>query len=57
MSKCLNCGVQISCGCQKRIASDGKNTCNSCLTAYEASIKQPKPEPINVTNQSVIFKR
>ena len=57
MSKCLNCGVQITCGCQKRIANDGKNTCNSCLTAYEASIKQPKPEPINVTNQSVIFKR
>ena len=37
--KCSNCGKGISCGCQKRVASDGKHCCKSCITTYEANLK------------------
>ena len=37
--KCQNCNSPISCGCQKRVASDGKQVCSSCLDAYERSLK------------------
>lgn len=40
MSKCANCGTTLSCGCQKRKASDGKQVCANCLASYEASIKK-----------------
>ncbi len=38
-SKCTHCGKQLSCGCQKRTASNGKSVCTSCITAYEAKLK------------------
>ena len=34
---CPNCGRLITCGCQKRTASDGKQVCSACLQQYEAS--------------------
>jgi transcription elongation factor Elf1 len=40
MSTCLNCGKKLSCGCQKKTASDGKSVCSSCLTQYNESLKQ-----------------
>ena len=43
-SKCSNCGKALSCGCQKRKASDGRSVCASCVDAYEASLKQQKIE-------------
>lgn len=39
---CPNCNSQLSCGCQKRVASDGKQVCSSCLNAYEAKLKALK---------------
>ncbi len=36
---CPNCNNKLSCGCQKRIASDGKQVCSSCLAAYENKLK------------------
>jgi hypothetical protein len=39
---CPNCGTAITCGCQKRVASDGKQTCSSCLPAYEQMLKNNK---------------
>ena len=53
MAACLNCRRKLSCGCQKREASDGKSCCASCVTIYEKSIKsiknvkvsQPKVSP------------
>lgn len=39
MSSCPNCKNQLSCGCQRRTASDGKSVCSSCLAPYEASLK------------------
>jgi len=44
MANCLNCKKALSCGCQKRTASDGKSVCSTCLQGYEARLKQtPKP--------------
>lgn len=35
MAKCGNCGKSLSCGCQKRKASDGASVCSSCVANYE----------------------
>jgi hypothetical protein len=39
---CPNCNSQITCGCQKRTASDGKQVCSNCLNAYENTLKAEK---------------
>jgi len=36
---CPNCGKRITCGCQKKVASDGKQVCTMCKTTYEQSLK------------------
>lgn len=36
---CTNCNSKLSCGCQKRTASDGKQVCSSCVNAYEQRLK------------------
>lgn len=38
-STCANCGATMSCGCQRRQASNGASACSSCLSALEAKIK------------------
>jgi hypothetical protein len=35
---CNNCGSQITCGCQKRTASNGVEMCSSCIVQYEAQL-------------------
>ena len=50
MRTCTNCGNTITCGCQDRIASDGKKVCSNCLAIYEQQIKDEalrasKPNP------------
>jgi hypothetical protein len=42
MSQCLNCNSKLSCGCQKRLASDGKQVCSKCLAAYEQKVAEAK---------------
>ena len=37
---CQNCGSRLSCGCQKKTASDGKQVCANCIDGYEQSLKQ-----------------
>ncbi len=39
MAKCPNCGAGMSCGCQKRAASNGATACSSCINSLEATIK------------------
>lgn len=39
---CPNCSALITCGCQKRTASDGKQVCSSCLAAYEQMLRNNK---------------
>jgi hypothetical protein len=47
---CLNCGTKLSCGCQKRVATDGKNACSICLPAYETKVKAAKVAGTSVPN-------
>ncbi len=42
MSTCNNCKSKLSCGCQKRTASNGQQVCANCLAKYEAQIKNNK---------------
>jgi hypothetical protein len=36
---CQNCGSKLSCGCQKRIASNGREVCGTCVTNFENQLK------------------
>lgn len=49
MKTCTNCGTQITCGCQERTASDGKQVCSNCIAAYENHLQQINNE--NSTSQ------
>jgi hypothetical protein len=42
MATCSNCKKNLSCGCQKKKASDGASVCNGCVTSYEANLKQKR---------------
>lgn len=61
MSACLNCGTKLSCGCQKRTASDGKSVCGTCLAGYESNLKKsgtpPTVNPTTNTNVNVFYKK
>jgi hypothetical protein len=46
MSQCSNCKKNLSCGCQRKVASDKKSVCNNCITAYEASLGKKVNQPI-----------
>jgi hypothetical protein len=37
--KCSNCGTKLTCGCQQKIASNGKSVCTNCNAAYETSLR------------------
>lgn len=50
MAICANCGAHLSCGCQRRNASDGKQCCENCVTAYEQKLKTPTPQQIQPPN-------
>jgi hypothetical protein len=39
---CQNCGSKLSCGCQKRIATDGREVCSSCVANYESMLNAKK---------------
>ena len=49
-STCTNCGATMSCGCQRRQASNGASACSSCLSALEAKIKVLKQATTPTTN-------
>jgi hypothetical protein len=40
MATCSNCKARLSCGCQRRTASNGTSVCSNCLSSYEASLVQ-----------------
>lgn len=40
MANCPNCGAVITCGCQRKTASDGKQGCTQCIPAYEQALKR-----------------
>jgi hypothetical protein len=39
MSTCPNCKKKLSCGCQRRTASNGVSVCSGCLGSYEQTLK------------------
>ena len=41
-TSCPNCNARLSCGCQKRQASNGTAACTNCLASIEANIKVVK---------------
>lgn len=44
MRTCQNCGSQITCGCQEKVASNGKKVCSSCITSYEQNLAKLKKD-------------
>lgn len=42
MQKCGNCGATLSCGCQRRVATDGRATCTNCKQLYEKQLADRK---------------
>lgn len=44
MSSCPNCGTKLSCGCQRKKASNGVTVCRSCITRYEKTLQVQKPQ-------------
>lgn len=46
MANCSNCGAALSCGCQKRKASDGVSVCANCIGRYEAGARQRIIKPL-----------
>jgi hypothetical protein len=51
MAQCLNCKTKLSCGCQKRVAKDGKQVCSNCVTKYNSTLPQEK-KSITITEES-----
>jgi hypothetical protein len=59
---CQNCKGKLSCGCQKRVASNGVSVCTLCLSGYETKLKQnniAKPvQPATApTNVNIFYNR
>jgi len=52
MAQCSNCKKNLSCGCQKRKASDGVSVCTTCAPAYEA--KKSGQDPIQKVMNPVV---
>lgn len=49
---CTNCGSQITCGCQKRTASNGVEVCSSCVLSYEERLRLQREELERQNNNS-----
>ena len=52
---CTNCGARLSCGCQQRVAQDGKKVCSNCIATYNRSLvrnntQTPQSPVINSIN-------
>lgn len=48
MSKCPNCGSAITCGCQRRVLSNGRAGCTKCMG------KTPSANQTQSTTQSPV---
>jgi hypothetical protein len=49
---CPNCKTKLSCGCQRRTASNGTTACSSCIGSYERELKKSKPTLAKVNTSS-----
>jgi hypothetical protein len=53
MRQCSNCGTQITCGCQDRMASNGVRVCANCITLYEQQLLVNRAQSIVNQNNAV----
>jgi hypothetical protein len=37
-STCANCGARMSCGCQRRQATNGASACSTCVASLNARL-------------------
>jgi hypothetical protein len=51
MSRCTNCSATLTCGCQKRVAADGRACCSNCVANYNAGINKVSA-PVTKTPKS-----
>ncbi len=54
MSQCSNCKQNLSCGCQKRNASNGVQVCSNCLSSYESQIKNVNQPSVTIEAETKI---
>jgi hypothetical protein len=54
MSTCANCKSKLTCGCQKRVASNGTAVCTMCLVHYEAALKKNTVQPKNDKTPTIV---
>lgn len=47
---CSNCKETLTCGCQRKNASDGKSVCTKCAAIYERNLKIKKATPNDPSN-------
>lgn len=52
MSTCPNCGSNLTCGCQKRVANDGKSVCTMCINSYNNHIASKKQGDKKASSES-----
>jgi transcription elongation factor Elf1 len=53
---CPNCNARLSCGCQRKKASDGATVCSHCFTRYESNLKSAaNATPTSPTNVHVAY--
>jgi|694.fasta_scaffold00187_13 hypothetical protein len=50
---CSNCGARLSCGCQRKTASDGKACCSNCISFYEKGLTS-KPTTTTTTGSPTL---
>ena len=53
MSTCPNCGKKLSCGCQRKTASNGRTVCSTCVTTYESNLKSQEVTPAKQIDPAV----
>jgi hypothetical protein len=57
MSKCGNCGTNLSCGCQKRVSKSGVSGCTTCINKLNlgAQVAPPVKEKVIVSPKVTAF--
>jgi hypothetical protein len=53
MGVCGNCKATLSCGCQKKKASNGVWVCRSCISRYEKTLQENKTQ--NTTTEKPVL--
>lgn len=54
-SSCPNCGATLSCGCQRRQATNGAGACSNCVAALNAKIAAAKQTTVGAKVQPTIW--